>query len=475
MKNKRPEITAGGKLPPHDLDAELNALACVLDCEQQQAEKYFEQLDERHFYGVQSLAIFRALTKIEVDGGQFNAVALAEQLKVDGQLVDVGGIEAIAAMNVADSSDFQSYLTILQDRAARRETIASAQNAIRDAQNLSAPVAAGNADKLTDKLDARLYSPKSQPDEPQPRFYLANVGITTAGNLQTILSQPKTGKTACVGGMIAASFGADADCLGWKSENLNGHAVVHLDTEQSIFDHWQLIKRAVRRAGIETAPAWLRSYCVTGFTVREIRQAIRNALETAAQKFGGIHSFILDGAADCVADVNDPAESNDFVAELHALAIQYHCPIIGVIHLNPGSEFKTRGHLGSQLERKAETNLKLEKDGDGMTVIWADKNRRAPIPKNTAPRFVWSDECGMHITASAANDAKLAADGEAIKEQIAEAYRMAGKSALHWSDFVAALLRVPGVRSQSTAERIFSKAKAHRLIKTNLIKQWEMA
>jgi hypothetical protein len=34
--------------------------------------------------------------------------------------------------------------------------------------------------------------------------------------------------------------------------------------------------------------------------------------------------------------------------------------IVGVIHFNPGGE-KTRGHLGSQLERKAETNLRLDK------------------------------------------------------------------------------------------------------------------
>jgi len=463
------------KLPPHDLDAERSALACVLDCDQQQAKDYFALLEERHFYGVQPLALYRALTKIEVDGGQFNTVALAEQLKVDGQLVEVGGIEAIAALNVRHHSDFPSHLAILQDRAARREAIAAAQKTISKAHNLSAQVAVGNADKLADKLTARLYSPQNQPDEPQPRFYLAGVGVATAGNLQTISAQAKTGKSACVGGMIAASFGTVADCLGWKSENLNGLAFVHLDTEQSLFDHWQLINRAVRRAGIETAPTWLRSYCVTGFSVREIRQTIRHALETAAQKFGGIHSFILDGAADCVADVNDPAESNDFVAELHALAILYHCPIVGVIHLNPGSEFKTRGHLGSQLERKAETNLKLEKDGDCVTVIWADKNRRAPISKNTAPRFVWSDEYGMHVTASAANDAKLAAEAEAVKEQIAEAYRLASKSALHWSDLVAALRRVPGVRSESTAERIFRKAKTHGLIKTNLIKQWEQA
>jgi len=84
-------------LPPHDLDAELAALACVLDCDQPQAKAYFAQLEERHFYGVQTLTFFRSLTKIEADGGRFDPVTLAEQLKLDGQFVNVGGIKAIAA------------------------------------------------------------------------------------------------------------------------------------------------------------------------------------------------------------------------------------------------------------------------------------------------------------------------------------------------------------------------------------------
>jgi hypothetical protein len=87
------------------------------------------------------------------------------------------------------------------------------------------------------------------------------------------------------------------------------------------------------------------------------------------------------------------------VAELHALAIQYNCPIICVIHLNPGGE-KERGHLGSQLVRKSDSNLKLEKDGE-VTVVWSEKQRRAPIFKDKGPRFAWSEELMMHASINA--------------------------------------------------------------------------
>ena len=80
-----------------------------------------------------------------------------------------------------------------------------------------------------------------------------------------------------------------------------------------------------------------------------------------------------------------------------------------VLHLNPksgnGGFEKARGHLGSQLERKAETNLRIEKDGD-VSVCWSEKQRRAPIFKDKGPRFRWSDEAGMHVTAQAEEPAK---------------------------------------------------------------------
>ena len=45
---------------------------------------------------------------------------------------------------------------------------------------------------------------------------------------------------------------------------------------------------------------------------------------------------MIDGVGDLAIDVNDTAESNGLVAELHALAIRFDCPIVCVLHENPG-------------------------------------------------------------------------------------------------------------------------------------------
>jgi hypothetical protein len=328
---------------------------------------------------------------------------------------------------------------------------------------------------LKDRLASRVYSPQVKPIEPTSRFSLAGVPICTPANLTTISGQAKAGKSAVVGSMIGSTFAAsDSDCLGFFSENPHGHAVVLVDTEQCPFDHWAGTERIARRAGIDPVPAWLRSYCLTGFSASDVRLSIRLLTEQAVRDFGGVHSVFVDGAADAAQDVNDPAESNSLVTELHALAIKFDCPIINIIHVNPGSDFKTRGHLGSQLERKSETNLRLEKDDNGATVIWADKNRRAPIPKNTAPRFAWNDEARMHVTVASQRSSKDAADKQAMQIEAEAVFTAAGNALINYGKFISLLEREVHA-SKSTAKRRFGQMLRTQIIRKELTGFYELA
>lgn len=321
---------------------------------------------------------------------------------------------------------------------------------------------------LIERLETRIYSPQVKPVEPSPRLFLAGVQVSTAGNLTTISAKPKDGKSAAVGAMIGSTFAAsDADCLGFTSENPNGFAVVHIDTEQTPFDHWDGIQRNQRRAKVDTVPAWLRSYCLTGFPAADVRLAIRILTAQAAKQFGGVHSVFIDGIADAVNDVNDPAETSSLITELHKLAIEFDCPILNIVHLNPGSDFKTRGHLGSQLERKSETNLRLEKDDAGATVIWADKNRRAPIPKATAPRFAWCDDAGMHVSVATQRSAKDDAEKQAMQIEAEAVFSAAKNAVISYGQFITFLMREVHA-SKSTAKRRFGQMLRTQIIRKEL-------
>ena len=69
---------------------------------------------------------------------------------------------------------------------------------------------------------------------------------------------------------------------------------------------------------------------------------------------------IIDGIADLIADVNNIEQSNKLVSNLMRISAQKNCHIINVIHQNYGSQKLGTGHLGSALEKKAETVISLE-------------------------------------------------------------------------------------------------------------------
>jgi hypothetical protein len=305
-------------------------------------------------------------------------------------------------------------------------------------------------------LDERVFNPDLMLEPPTPVFMLAGVVISTPGNLTAITAQAKVGKSALVSALIASAITdpeKGRDCLTAQGLNRNGYALLYFDTEQSPYDFQQTVRRTHWRADVDIydKPDWLIPFGLAGLPIKIMREGLRLKLQQAKEAFGGVYAVILDGVADYVLDVNDPAECNEFVAQLHGWAIAYHCAILCVIHKNPGSE-KVRGHLGSQIERKAETNLNLEKDGD-VTVVWSAKNRGAPISKDTAPRFAWNDEAKMHLSVSA-ESAAAAADGNA-----GEFYSLLAGAVLapgevkRWEALVQEVQKNPGRRGVSVSRK----------------------
>ena len=301
-------------------------------------------------------------------------------------------------------------------------------------------IAAPTKANLLTRLNSRRFNHAVVPVEPTPRFFINGRSVCTPGNLTNVIAQAKAGKTAVISGAIAAVMCAeyghtDRDTLGITATAPGSKRLIHFDTEQSIFDHDQLVRRAMRRAGVEIPPVWLDSYGCAGFSAAELLQSLRLTMK-AAQSNGGVFAVIIDGTADLVVDVNEAAECNAFVAELHALAIEHDCPIINVVHENPTQDNgKMRGHLGSQLERKAESNLRLRKS-DEITVIFSEKMRKAPILEKDGPRFRWSDEAGMHVSCETAGKTKDDAKREALRDEAESVFHEAKTEALSWTEMV---------------------------------------
>ena len=335
---------------------------------------------------------------------------------------------------------------------------------VRDVPDVDATTTPPQVD-IAELLKQRRFNPNIEPPPLRVIYTLAGNCISTPGNLTTITSAAKTGKTTGLTAMAAAAMphSNDADTLGFESTNPKNHALLHFDTEQSPDDHWHCVRRMLERTGLKKPPSWFHSYYLAGLGVKRTWECISEVIRGAADAHGGVHSILIDGVADLVADVNDAGESNLLVSTLHDLAIQNDCPIVGVIHFNPGSE-KVRGHLGSQLERKAETNLRLDKE-DGVTVIWSEKQRRAPIPKNVGPCFQWSDEAGMHVSVQNIQVSKDELEAQALKELFADMFL--DRPSLRYSDLKDTLVTHAKV-SRTTAERKIVKAVTFGIVKKSV-------
>lgn len=305
--------------------------------------------------------------------------------------------------------------------------------------------------RLHELLARSTFDAASQPPEDPTLYHLDGKEIAHPGNLIMLSAQAGCGKTSFASAAMAAPMAVqDGDFLGITSENPNGFALLHFDTEQSSADHHRQVRRALKRAGRDTPPTWFRSVLMTGWKIDDMFPAVALAMKEAQLACGGIHAVFLDGVADFIKSVNDEEEVLQFVWRLHALAEKFETVIFCVLHLNPSSESKTRGHLGSQLDRKCETVIQLTKDDTDTVTAWTSKTRRGAIRKEDGPRFRWDDETGMHISCP---KIKLVSKDQAEAERLVRViWGPNPGSALTYSDLVKQTERATG-QSKATAKR----------------------
>ena len=103
------------------------------------------------------------------------------------------------------------------------------------------------------------------------------------------------------------------------------------------------------------------------------------------------------------------------------VAREQSCAILGVLHLNPwqgkgnGPSPKSRGHLGSQLDRKAAYTLTLERKEEVIT-CYSTKARGRPLFANDGVSFAWDESQSLFQTTEAvAGNSRLSEALEAAR------------------------------------------------------------
>ena len=92
------------------------------------------------------------------------------------------------------------------------------------------------------------------------------------------------------------------------------------------------------------------------YSPKQRRQIINHALASDPE----IGFVVIDGIRDLMYDINSPSESVDLINDLMRWSSMHDLHIHTVLHLNKGDD-NTRGHIGTELNNKAETILQVTK------------------------------------------------------------------------------------------------------------------
>lgn len=159
---------AAGRVPPHDLDAELSILGSIL-LEPLSIAKVLQFLHAEDFYRENNGQIYRAALDLFAAGEPIDNITLASQLQTMGLLERVGGRAQLASMQsiVPTAANIEYYGRIVKEKAYKRRLISAggsiagygyddsieAEDAINQAQSL----VFGVADDRDQRELARLY------------------------------------------------------------------------------------------------------------------------------------------------------------------------------------------------------------------------------------------------------------------------------------------------------------------------------
>ncbi|KAA6302061.1 MAG: hypothetical protein EZS26_001662 [Candidatus Ordinivivax streblomastigis] len=226
-----------------------------------------------------------------------------------------------------------------------------------------------------------------------------DVPLGTQGNLLGITGGEGTGKSNYVGSLIAGTIRRTdkIDTLGTTIlPDTANKAVLLYDTEQSEVQLYKNISGILKCGKLNAMPDYFKAYCLTSMSRKERMQAIIQSMDKYYYQFGGIQMVVIDGIADLVRCANDEAESIAVIDELYRLAGIYKTCIVCVLHFIPNG-MKLRGHLGSELQRKAAAILSIEKDENPQTsVVKALKVRDGSPLDVPLIQFAWDKEKAMH-------------------------------------------------------------------------------
>ena len=239
------------------------------------------------------------------------------------------------------------------------------------------PLTQSDVDKALKRMEYDLAKERVEPyivdmskelPEVLPLVSINGSCVCSVGNISAICGEAKSRKTFLTSGLVASAMAIPYNKLNNfkivdKNHNLD---VLWVDTEQGEMHVRKVVDRISEMTGSKLG-GLISEPRLTTLALRELAPHERKQRMYDAMRLMHYDLVVIDGIADLQRNTNDLEESDALVTELMALSTLAETHIICVLHTNPGSD-KARGHLGSSLQRKAESVLFVHRVGETSVV-----------------------------------------------------------------------------------------------------------
>jgi len=141
------------KIPPQSLEAETAVLGSML-LEREAISKAIELIDESAFYAEKNRIIFFILVKLYDSNQAVDTITLAEELKKQNNLDEVGGPSYLISLtsNIPTAANIEHYAKIVKEKAILRKLISTASQIVSESYDTTSSV-----DKLLDKAEHMIF------------------------------------------------------------------------------------------------------------------------------------------------------------------------------------------------------------------------------------------------------------------------------------------------------------------------------
>lgn len=271
----------------------------------------------------------------------------------------------------------KSYNTDNRERFGTTDPLGGFIAEVESGAGLQAPDAAAvRYERLC--TEAQLDIDKEVPPPPVA-IYIGDSPACTFGNFSASIGKPKGKKTFNVSAMTAAAM-TNSTILNYRGNmppNQNG--ILYFDTEQSTYHAFRVFKRIARlthRSNQEINER-IKYFALRKYSVKDRIGMIDYKIRSTR----AVGLVIIDGIRDLMLDINNPREATFIVNYLMKWTEEFNLHIHTVIHQNKGDE-NARGHIGTEINNKSETVLRVEKDknDDAISTVEAVYIRDVSFP-----------------------------------------------------------------------------------------------